>query len=270
MANRRRVVSLSVDWDNVIGKLGEDKKREMMHTGHIVVNRLSHKHCTKSIYTGQWNVLGMHGKGNFMFPHDVEYEGNLRDGMFHGDGTLTYPMGQKLEGTWNKGKLVDYKFSYSDNLDYTAPWDYCQMPDRRFFKCVEEGLRPAGRSLLTNSETARRIPKGCYDTGDGYYNPKTKCVMSAITPGKIIRIPTSAEETWIQQHCRKAWDEPTGYRPDLYEHWVTGRKSDSVLLDSEISVSDAFSDSSGGTEDSSYNKLNDPTFKIFAKDDLDW
>lgn len=28
------------------------------------------------------------------------------------------------------------------------------------------------------------------------------------------------------QNCRKAWDEPVGYRPDLYKHWTTGRMNE--------------------------------------------
>lgn len=27
-------------------------------------------------------------------------------------------------------------------------------------------------------------------------------------------------------HCRKAWTEQTGYRPDLYEYWCSGRASE--------------------------------------------
>ncbi|KAF5286164.1 hypothetical protein FQR65_LT12922 [Abscondita terminalis] len=153
----------------------------------------------------------------------------VRDGMFHGEGTIMYPMGQKFEGVWSKGDVIDFKYNFCDGLEYATPWNYCQMPDRRFYKC-KDGLRPAGRSLLMNENPCRRIPKGCYDTADGYYNPNSKCVMSAFSPGKIIRIPTRAEELWIKQNCRKAWDEPVGYRPDLYEHWVTGRRSGSIFI----------------------------------------
>ena len=51
--------------------------------------------------------------------------------MFHGEGTLIYPMGQKLDGIWEKGRMVDYKFSNVDGLDYEDKWKYCMMPDRR-------------------------------------------------------------------------------------------------------------------------------------------
>lgn len=52
--------------------------------------------------------------------------------MFHGEGVLMYPMGQKLEGYWEKGKMMAYKFSNIDGLDYMDNWTYCVMPDRRF------------------------------------------------------------------------------------------------------------------------------------------
>ncbi|KAK5650947.1 hypothetical protein RI129_001976 [Pyrocoelia pectoralis] len=160
--------------------------------------------------------------------------------MYHDEGRVTYPMGHTLRGTWFHGKLTGYKFNFPDSLTYEENWKYCKMPDRRlvnvscfeltigfrFFTCIQEGLRPAGRSLLTNDECPRRIPDGCYDTGDGYYNPKTKCVMSVIKPGRILRIPTKSEETWIMENCRKAWDEPTGYKPNLYEKWASGRKGE--------------------------------------------
>lgn len=62
---------------------------------------------------------------------DVEYEGKFEDGMFHGEGTLTYPMGQKIDGQWVKGRMTSCKFRFADGLEYKTPWKYCQMPDRR-------------------------------------------------------------------------------------------------------------------------------------------
>lgn len=50
--------------------------------------------------------------------------------MFHGDGTLMYPMGQKIDGTWVKGRLSTYKYRFADGLEYEDPWTYCQIPDR--------------------------------------------------------------------------------------------------------------------------------------------
>lgn len=62
---------------------------------------------------------------------EVEYEGMLDNSQFHGDGTLIYPMRQKIEGRWDKGKLVSWKYRFIDGLEYEVPWGYCVFPDRR-------------------------------------------------------------------------------------------------------------------------------------------
>lgn len=40
-------------------------------------------------------------------------------------------------------------------------------------------------------------------------------------------------------NCRKAWESNTGYRPDLYENWVSGRQAE---LEEEISTPSGDSD----------------------------
>ena len=35
-----------------------------------------------------------------------------------------------------------------------------------------------GRSQLTNEIPPKTIPEGCYDCGDGFYNPKTRVVST--------------------------------------------------------------------------------------------
>lgn len=35
-----------------------------------------------------------------------------------------------------------------------------------------------GRSQLTNDVAPREIPDGCYDCGDGFYNPKSRVVST--------------------------------------------------------------------------------------------
>nr|CAD7588739.1 unnamed protein product [Timema genevievae] len=150
----------------------------------------------------------------------VVYEGALRDGKFHGKGTLNYPSGCCISGVWDNGVLQSMSFHFSDGLGFknVESWKYCKMPDRRFYKEHILGLRPAGLSHLTQDTPTRPIPKGCYDVGDGFYDPRTKCVTDP-KDGRVIRVPTTAEEDWILANCRKACDQPQGYRPDLYENW---------------------------------------------------
>lgn len=61
------------------------------------------------------------------------------------------------------------------------------------------------------------IPPDCYNTGEGFYNPKSKCLYSLLDPTEVIRIPTSAEEKWIVAHCPKAIEEFVGPCKTLLE-----------------------------------------------------
>ncbi len=66
---------------------------------------------------------------------------------------------------------------FADGLEYSdKDWEYCDGYDRRFYTEICNGLKPAGRSQLTNSIPPRKIPSNCYDCGDGFYNPETRCV----------------------------------------------------------------------------------------------
>lgn len=69
-------------------------------------------------------------------------------------------------------------YTFADGLQYDEEnWEYCDGYDRRFYTEICDGLKPAGRSQLTNRIPPREIPEGCYDCGDGFYNPKTRVVV---------------------------------------------------------------------------------------------
>lgn len=67
------------------------------------------------------------------FYKGVEYCGEFEDGQFHGNGTLTYPNGLKIRGVFEKGKMIKWDLQFADGLEYNVPWNYCKMPDRRFY-----------------------------------------------------------------------------------------------------------------------------------------
>lgn len=46
----------------------------------------------------------MEGRGEYTLPTHSRYEGEMKDGMFHGKGVLYFPNGGKYEGTWENGK----------------------------------------------------------------------------------------------------------------------------------------------------------------------
>lgn len=79
---------------------------------------------------------------------------------------------------------------------------------RRFYTEQCNGLKPAGRSQLTDQP--RDIPDGHYDTGDGYYDPVKRTVKSY--EGTFLRNADYEEHEWIIKNCRKAWDEFVGYK----------------------------------------------------------
>ena len=56
---------------------------------------------------------------------------------------------------WDRGKLIEGKYFFYDNLEYNAnqehnPWDYCTNKDRQFYTEILKGLRPDGKTLIVN------------------------------------------------------------------------------------------------------------------------
>lgn len=66
-------------------------------------------------------------------PHGVTYDGDFNDGTYHGEGTLTYPTGVIVQGTWEKGKNIAIKsIRFADGLKYKEhDWEYLSTSDRR-------------------------------------------------------------------------------------------------------------------------------------------
>ena len=125
-----------------------------------------------SSYTGPIKDGWFEGKGRFTFPSGVISEGDFHKGEFHGKGTLIFPNGGKYKASWERGRAVDGEYEYYDGLIYDSQnWNYCQIPDRRFYTEIKEGLRPAGATLIVNNPNGPKatVP-GTYDVGDGYYN----------------------------------------------------------------------------------------------------
>ncbi|VEN57369.1 unnamed protein product [Callosobruchus maculatus] len=178
--------------------------------------------CTDSHYVGQVDSLGFSGKGCYTYPHGVRYEGEFSDGQFHGEGSLIYPNGSRVLGKWVKGKMVEQRFFFGDGLEVTHPWKYLDFPDRT--------LHGEGENYASYTEDTFKEPhlKDCYDTRDGFYDPRTKCVHDKYL--KIIRIVTVAEERQITSKFRAWVGSKVGYRPDFYERWTSGEKNEIELI----------------------------------------
>lgn len=246
----------------------------------ILTKRNVVKFITGSKYKGEWNNLGMAGKGTYKFPHGVIYNGEFnKNNEFHGSGLMIYPNGSRIEGYWNNGKLITGVIS-TERFVYDE--GYCRMPDRRFEIEIETALEPAHQEYLTNRVSPRVIPEECYDSGDGFYDPKKRVVINyenydvikpiehdvvksieesnyfldeeslrnlspsdndlisflQTSPNEtdIVALPDGNREIWIKKFCRRAWDETTGYAPELYEIWTTGSKKYDTKENAEIFI----------------------------------
>ncbi|XP_073770088.1 MORN repeat-containing protein 5 isoform X2 [Danio rerio] len=156
----------------------------------------------------------MEGTGEYTIPTHTRYVGEMKDGMFHGKGVLHFPNGSKYEGTWEKGICKEGKYTFSDGLKYKeTDWDYCDGKDRRFYSERCNGLKPAGESQLTDPDPPRVIPDGCYDTGDGFYDPNTRVVKGY--DGNFLRNAgwRITEGADAEKACE---EEPRSLREDVF------------------------------------------------------
>ncbi|KAL4497896.1 hypothetical protein ABPG72_000651 [Tetrahymena utriculariae] len=155
-----------------------------------------------SVYEGDMKDGWYHGKGKFKYPNGVIYEGDFVKGQFHGEGILIYPNGGKYKAHWEHGKMIKGDYYFQDNLKYeSGQWNYCQGEDRRFYPEMLNGIKPAGATQMTKEEKAPHdIPEGTYDVGEGYYEPIKSIIYEY--DGKILRTPSEAEVENILKKCR--------------------------------------------------------------------
>ncbi len=114
---------------------------------------------------------------------------------------MTYPGKGKFTGVWNKGRLVDGTYEFSDGLQFEDPnkWDFCTYKDRRFFHERQHGVENPEIEKYADG-LFRDIPEGTYDTGDGYYEPEKGSINNY--DHQFLREPNEDEEKWIKLKCR--------------------------------------------------------------------
>merc|ERR1711988_1129600 len=110
----------------------------------------------------------------------------------------------RYEGRWDRGKVVKGKYVFEDGLVYDERrWEYCPERDRRFYMGGEEDEEDEepetegalGEGEISSSQKPIEIPPGCYDVGDGYYNPKDGKIFTY--KGELMRQPGKDEADWI-------------------------------------------------------------------------
>lgn len=165
------------------------------------------------------NAFHEQHKGTYKFTSGTVYTGEMKDGQFHGKGTLFFQNGAKWEGHFEQGRARNGQYIFADGLKFLAnyqpedefddsAWGYCIGEDRRFFNETTHGMKPAGRSQLSNSTNTPEIPESSYDVGDGYYIPDERTVYTYA--GEWKRIADDEEHESILKYCRKGWDETVG------------------------------------------------------------
>lgn len=166
------------------------------------------------------------GHGQYTFPDGMKYVGQFKEGFFHGEGVIYTPegsyrakfdmgevgvIGPQLRVARSSHRLLDVfvctqelsgTYVFNDGLVFKDKgWEYCTPEDRRFHtEITGEGVRPAGECQLAN-DAKRVLPEGCYDVGDGYYNPDSGKVH-AFDGGAELRAPDVAEVEWATTKCR--------------------------------------------------------------------
>ena len=128
-------------------------------------------------------------------------------------------------GDWVNGKLVEGsgKYEFADGLKFEEPnkWDFCTYKDRRFY---HEHLHGVDNPKIEKyaKKLFRPIPEGCYDSGDGYYNPEKGTVFTY--ENIYLREPNEEEEEWIKLKCR--------YNPKQDE--ITEDNQDQIEKEDEV------------------------------------
>ncbi len=52
-----------------------------------------------------------------------------------------------------------------------------------------------------NPENVKKVPAGCYDTNDGYFDPKNLAILN-YDSHEAVRIIDKEEREWILKNCR--------------------------------------------------------------------
>ncbi|XP_014275921.1 MORN repeat-containing protein 5 isoform X1 [Halyomorpha halys] len=197
--------------------------------------------------TGRYGPLGMDGFLKFIYPDGSIYTGHVLGNKFAGEGMIKFPNGGQFSAFWIQGVAFNPHYVFPDGLHYEyKDWDYCTMPDRRFFSEFDKGLNPSGNIQLSNNHPAPALPVGSYDSGEGYFNPFSREMIHPIT-GKFLRIPSQSERRWILNHCRREWITPLPFDPTLYENWFPKYNEEISVKKKSIwqTIHDCFGEMSG-------------------------
>lgn len=118
-------------------------------------------------------------------------------------------------------KKGNYEFHDGLKYDEPAKWNYCTYKDRRFYYEVIHDIK--NPDVENYSTVNKPIPEGCYDTGDGYYDPERGMIFSY--QEKFMRYPDEDEEEWIRLKCRY---NPSKFDENNYNEELKGENDDVI------------------------------------------
>ena len=129
---------------------------------------------------------------------------------------MYFTNGGQVEGEWEKGQAVDQekgsRYQFKDGLEYSEDkWEYCDLPDRRFYSERCNGIKPAG------------IP-----TGKSSKQPN--CPYMIRTMRRLYKIPPPFPPPQLgyyfegfiihyRSHSAQGWCTPTGDPPGVVRLW---------------------------------------------------
>jgi hypothetical protein len=97
-------------------------------------------------YDGETKDGAYHGSGQLTFANGLRFVGAFSDGAFDGEGTLHFPSGATYRCHWRRGLEVPDTgvYTFADGLAYSGrgAWSYLSEADRRFWS--EISGRPGG------------------------------------------------------------------------------------------------------------------------------
>ncbi|KAG5889251.1 hypothetical protein JTB14_006387 [Gonioctena quinquepunctata] len=209
------------------------------------------------IYHGEFNINGLyHGRGSLIYPTGQKIQGMWTNGRLENESAYTSAGTEVLEDNEKYCQGLDRRFIIEIDKDFgpagqeylTANQPTKELPEGCYdvrlgiYSTKTHCITSFPKSKVSIVKRAKPVSFHYDEKEEEQFNeifdvPEDDPYVSYL--GKqydenpftfndsfLLEIPTAKKVEWIEKHCRKAWDEPTGYRPDLYERWIAGYKED--------------------------------------------
>ena len=138
------------------------------------------------------------------------YIGEFVNGKYEGEGTFYPPKdkgGGRFVGFWVDGVMVEGNYFFDDDLKHQSKdWAYCSQQDPRFAAEIKANVPREGPLTLETAAVDAdgqppRLPAECYDSIDGYLDPKSYMILDYIDH-KDKRRPGQEEREWLIANAR--------------------------------------------------------------------